>query len=213
MSSNPANPEPTHIGKFEIEKVLGAGAMGKVYKARDPELDRFVAIKTIRLEGLAASQASLDDLVARFKREAKVAAQLKHPNIVTIHEINSVPGNTYLVMEFVDGVGLDRVIKGSGKMAVERAAAIGIQVADALDYAWRGPKLVHRDIKPANIMVEPGDHVKVTDFGIAKLMTGDTVDHLTATGSLLGTPSYMSPEQARGPTGSASRELSGEPCR
>jgi len=198
VSSNPANPEPTRIGKFEIEKVLGAGAMGKVYKAKDPELDRFVAIKTIRLEGLAASQASLDDLVARFKREAKVAAQLKHPNIVTIHEINSVPGNTYLVMEFVDGVGLDRVIKGSGKMAVERAAAIGIQVADALDYAWRGPKLVHRDIKPANIMVEPGDHVKVTDFGIAKLMTGDTVDHLTATGSLLGTPSYMSPEQARG---------------
>jgi len=198
VSSNSAIPEPKNIGKFEIEKVLGAGAMGKVYKARDPELDRFVAIKTIRLDGLAASQASLDDLVARFKREAKVAAQLKHPNIVTIHEINSVPGNTYLVMEYVDGVGLDRVIKGSGKMAVERAAAIGIQVADALDYAWRGPKLVHRDIKPANIMVEPGDHVKVTDFGIAKLMTGDTVDHLTATGSLLGTPSYMSPEQARG---------------
>jgi eukaryotic-like serine/threonine-protein kinase len=198
VSSNSAIPEPTHIGKFEIEKVLGAGAMGKVYKARDPELDRFVAIKTIRLESLAASQASLDDLVARFKREAKVAAQLKHPNIVTIHEINSVPGNAYLVMEYIDGVGLDRVIKNSGKMAVERAAAIGMQVADALDYAWRGPKLVHRDIKPANIMVEPGDHVKVTDFGIAKLMTGDTVDNLTATGSLLGTPSYMSPEQTRG---------------
>jgi hypothetical protein len=83
-------------------------------------------------------------------------------------------------------------------MAIERAAAIGIQVADALDYAWRGSKLVHRDIKPANLTIEPGDHVKVTDFGIARLMTGDTVDQLTATGSLLGTPSYMSPEQARG---------------
>jgi serine/threonine-protein kinase len=196
--SNPAVPEPTHIGKFEIVKVLGAGAMGKVYKAHDPELDRFVAIKTIRLEGLAASQASLDDLIARFKREARVAASLKHPNIVTIHEIGSMPGNSYLVLEFIDGKGLDTVIKGSGKMAVERAAALGIQVADALDFAWRQQKLVHRDIKPANIMIEPGDRVKVTDFGIAKLMTGETVDHLTATGSLLGTPAYMSPEQARG---------------
>ena len=109
-----------------------------------------------------------------------------------------MPGNSYLVLEFIDGKGLDRVIKGSGKMAVERAAALGIQVADALDFAWRQQKLVHRDIKPANIMIEPGDHVKVTDFGIAKLMTGETVDHLTATGSLLGTPAYMSPEQARG---------------
>ena len=196
--SNPAVPAPTHIGKFEIVKELGAGAMGKVYKAKDPELDRFVAIKTIRLEGLAASQASLDDLIARFKREARLAASLKHPNIVTIHEIGSMPGNSYLVLEFIDGPGLDRVIKGSGKMAVERAAALGIQVADALDFAWRQQKLVHRDIKPANIMIEPGDHVKVTDFGIAKLMTGETVDHLTATGSLLGTPAYMSPEQARG---------------
>jgi serine/threonine protein kinase len=202
-ASNPAAPEPTRIGKFEIEKKLGAGAMGTVYKAKDPELGRMVAIKTIRLEGLAASQASLDDLVARFKREARVAASLRHPNIVTIHDIGSVPGNSYLVMEYVDGVGLDAVIKKGGKMSVERAAAIGAQVADALDYAWKQQKLVHRDIKPANIMVEPGDHVKVTDFGIAKLVSGETVDNLTATGSLLGTPSYMSPEQARG------RELDG----
>ncbi len=197
-ASNSAVPEPTHIGRYEIVAKLGAGAFGTVYKAKDPELDRFVAIKTIRLEGLAASQASLDDLISRFKREARVAAKLKHPNIVGIFDTGSIPGNSYVVMEFIDGVGLDRVIKGSGKMAVERAAAIGIQVAEALDYAWRSEKLVHRDIKPANIMIEPGDHVKVTDFGIAKLMTGDTVDHLTATGSLLGTPSYMSPEQARG---------------
>jgi serine/threonine protein kinase len=194
-SSNPAAPEPSHIGKFQIVKTLGAGAMGTVYKAMDPELGRFVAIKTIRLEGLAASQSSLEDLVERFKREAKVAARLKHANIVTIHEINSTPGNSYLVMEYVDGVGLDRVIKGSGRMSVERAAAIGTQVADALAYAHKH-NVVHRDIKPANIMIEPGDHVKVTDFGIAKAT--DMADHLTATGSLLGTPSYMSPEQARG---------------
>jgi serine/threonine protein kinase len=198
-ASNPAAPEPTHIGKFEILETLGKGAMGTVYKAKDPGLDRLVAIKTIRLEGLAASQQSLDDLLARFSREARVAAKLKHPNIVTIHEIGSLPGNSYLVMEFVDGVGLDRVIKGSGKMAVERAAAIGAQVADALAYAHKH-HVVHRDIKPANIMIEPGDHVKVADFGIAKLLAAETVDNLTATGSLLGTPSYMSPEQARGGT-------------
>ena len=99
-------------------------------------------------------------------------------------------------MEFVDGVGLDRVIVGSGKMSIERAASIGAQVADALAYAHK-QGVVHRDIKPANIMIEPGDRVKVTDFGIAK-MTEQGAEHLTATGSLLGTPSYMSPEQARG---------------
>ncbi len=197
MSANqPATPDPTHIGKFQIVQRLGAGAFGTVYKAQDPELGRFVAIKTIRLEGLAASQASLDDLLARFKREAKVAAGLKHPNIVTIHEIGSLPGNSYLVMEFVDGVGLDRVVARGGRMSVERAASIGAQVAIALAFAHKH-NVVHRDIKPANIMIEPGDHVKVTDFGIAKV-TDSQVDQLTATGSLLGTPSYMSPEQARG---------------
>jgi len=194
-ASNPAVPEPSRIGRFQIVQKLGAGAFGTVYKAMDPELGRFVAVKTIRLEGLAASQASLDDLLARFKREAQVAAKLKHPNIVTIHEIGSLPGNSYLVMEYVDGVGLDRVIAKSGKMSAERAASIGAQVADALAYAQKH-NVVHRDIKPANIMIEAGDHVKVTDFGIAKVT--DSVDHLTATGSLLGTPSYMSPEQARG---------------
>jgi eukaryotic-like serine/threonine-protein kinase len=194
-SIKPAVPDPANIDKFQVVKTLGAGAMGTVYKAMDPDLGRFVAIKTIRLEGFAASQASLDDLVERFKREAKVAARLKHPNIVTIHWINPTPGNLYIVMEYVDGVGLDRVIKSSGRMSVERAGAIGVQVADALAYAHK-LNVIHRDIKPANIMLEPGDHVKVADFGIAKAT--DMADHLTATGGILGTPSYMSPEQARG---------------
>jgi serine/threonine-protein kinase len=194
-ASKPAVPEPTRIGKYEVVQKLGAGAFGTVYKAVDQDLGRPVAIKTIRLEGLAASQASLEDLLARFRREAQVAAKLKHPNIVTIYEIGNAEGLSYISMEFVDGVGLDRVIAKSGRMSVERAAAIGAQVADALAYAQKH-NVVHRDIKPANIMIEPGDHVKVTDFGIAKVT--DSVDHLTATGSLLGTPSYMSPEQARG---------------
>ncbi len=195
-SSKPAVPEPKRIGRYEIVQKLGAGAFGTVYKGVDQDLGRPVAIKTIRLEGLAASQASLEDLLARFKREAQVAAKVKHPNIVTIYEIGNAEGLSYISMEFVDGVGLDGVIAKSGKMSVERAAAIGAQVADALDFAWRQEKLVHRDIKPANIMIEPGDRVKVTDFGIAKAT--DSGEHLTMTGSLLGTPSYMSPEQARG---------------
>ncbi|HUL77073.1 MAG TPA: serine/threonine-protein kinase, partial [Vicinamibacteria bacterium] len=196
MSSNPAAPEPTEIaGRYQVVQKLGAGAMGTVYKARDRVLGRMTAIKTIRLEGLAASQASLDDLLKRFQQEAEVAAQLKHPNIVTIYDIGTAEGLSYISMEFVDGVGLDRVIAKAGKMSVERAAALGAQVADALAYAHKH-NVVHRDIKPANIMVEPGDHVKVTDFGIAKVT--DSAEHLTATGSLLGTPSYMSPQQARG---------------
>jgi hypothetical protein len=194
-STKPAVPDPASIGRFQIVQTLGAGAMGTVFKAKDPELGRFVAIKTIRLEGLAASQSGLEELVKRFKREARVAANLKHPNIVTIYEVGSTPDNSYIVMEYVDGVGLDRVIRTSGRMSVERTAAIGVQVADALAYAHK-QKIIHRDIKPANIMLEPGDTVKVADFGIAKAT--DMGDHLTATGGVLGTPSYMSPEQARG---------------
>ena len=195
-ASRPAAPEPTEIaGRYLVEKKLGAGAFGTVYKAKDKELGRLVAIKTIRLEGLAASQASLEDLLKRFKQEAQVAARLKHPNIVMTYDIGTSEGLSYISMEYVDGVGLDRVIAKSGKMSVERAAAIGAQVADALAFAHKHA-VVHRDIKPANIMIEPGDHVKVTDFGIAKVT--DSAEHLTVTGSLLGTPSYMSPEQARG---------------
>src|SRR5687768_11959248 len=154
-----------------------------------------VAIKTIRLEGLAAAGTSLDQLMDRFKREAQISAQLKHPNIVTIYDVGEVEGTSYLAMEFIDGIGLDRAIAGAGRLTTERAAGLGAQVADALDFAHRH-SVVHRDIKPANIMIEGGDRVKVTDFGIAKVT--DSADHLTQTGSLLGTPSYMSPEQARG---------------
>ena len=192
----PGRAEPSEIaGRYQVVQKLGAGAFGTVYKAKDKILGRMVAIKTIRLEGLAAAGTSLDQLVDRFKREAQVSAQLKHPNIVTIYDVGEAEGTSYLAMEFIDGIGLDRAIAGAGRLGTERAAGLGAQVADALDFAHRH-NVVHRDIKPANIMIEGGDRVKVTDFGIAKVM--DSADHLTQTGSLLGTPSYMSPEQARG---------------
>ena len=197
LSQARSTPEPTEIaGRYQVVQKLGAGAFGTVYKAKDKILGRMVAIKTIRLEGLAAAGASLDELIDRFKREAQVSAQLKHPNIVTIYDIGEADGLSYLAMEFIDGVGLDRVIANDGPAAASSGRPLlAAQVADALDFAHTN-NVVHRDIKPANIMIEAGDRVKVTDFGIAKVT--DSGDHLTMTGSLLGTPSYMSPEQARG---------------
>lgn len=192
----PAVPDPEEIaGRYQVLKRLGSGAFGTVFKVKDKVLGRMLAIKTIRLEGLAASGISVEELMDRFRREAQISAQLKHPNIVTIYDVGEADGMSYLAMEFIDGVGLDRVIASAGRLPLERAALIGAQVADALDFAHRH-SVVHRDVKPANIMVEAGDRVKVTDFGIAKVT--DSGDHLTMTGSLLGTPSYMSPEQAKG---------------
>ena len=189
-------PDPKVIaGRYQVEKRLGAGAMGVVYKAKDLTLRRPVAIKTIRFDTMAASRTASDDLRERFKREARTAAHLKHPNIVTIYDIGDVEGLSYIAMEFIDGVGLERILADSGKLSPARAAGLTAQVADALGYAHEHG-VIHRDIKPANIMVEAGERVKLTDFGIAKPM--DSAEDLTATGSLLGTPSYMSPEQARG---------------
>ena len=194
-SSRPAVPEPTEIaGRYVIDKKLGAGAFGTVYLAKDKILGRMVAIKTIRLEGLAAQGAGLEEMLQRFQREATVSARLKHPNIVTIYDLGNADGLAYLAMEFIDGQGLEKII-AQGRLPLERAAALAAQVADALDFAHKSG-IVHRDIKPANIMLEAGDRVKVTDFGIAKW--SESGEHLTMTGSLLGTPSYMSPEQARG---------------
>jgi len=185
----------TIAGRYEIVDKLGAGAFGTVYRARDSVLGRTVAIKTIRMDQLAAAPERAGEMRERFRREAQVAAQLKHPNILTIHDIGEFEGLSYIAMELVEGVGLDSVIAKEGPLPVARLARIGAQVADALGYA-HGRSVVHRDIKPANVMLEAGDLVKVTDFGIAKPL--DAADQLTATGALIGTPAYMSPEQARG---------------
>ena len=172
---------------------LGAGAFGEVYRAHDNVLGRDVAVKRIRLEAFAEA-AQLEDVKQRFLREAQVAARLRHANIVTTHDIVATAGTSFIVMELVEGQTLQALLQERGRLPLDETIALMAQAAAALDHAHAN-QVVHRDVKPANIMLEPGGHVKVMDFGIAKLETGA---NLTTTGSIMGTPNYMSPEQAKG---------------
>ena len=183
---------PQKIGRYEILGKLGHGAMGVVYKARDPIIDRLVAIKTIRFDRLYEDQ-EVQNLRERFFKEARAAGKLTHPNIVTVFDVGEDGGLSYMAMEYVEGESLSRYTSQEHLLPVEEVLAIIIEAAEALDFAHqRG--IVHRDVKAANIMRTPGSQVKVMDFGIAKLPTST----LTQTGSILGTPSYMSPEQING---------------
>jgi serine/threonine protein kinase/tetratricopeptide (TPR) repeat protein len=190
----------TQIGPYLITGRLGRGGMGEVYRARDTILDREVAVKALppNVRG---------DVVrlSRFEREAKLLASLNHPNIATLHGLEQVGDERYLVMELVEGVVLDRLL-ASGPLPVEQAVRIGRQIAEALEAAHE-KGIVHRDLKPANVMVSPKGRVKVLDFGVAKSMDSVptfapgrevTVASLTAPGIAVGTPPYMSPEQVRG---------------
>jgi serine/threonine-protein kinase len=184
------------IGRYEILQELGRGAMGAVYKALDPQIDRTVAIKVILTQGL--SRYELDGYKQRFYREARAAGKMSHAGIVTIHDIaEDDAGHPYLVMEFVEGSTLDHLIEektaAGSRLPFEQALDIGIQVANALDYAHRRG-VVHRDVKPANILLTTEGVAKIADFGIAKV-SGVA---LTQTGSFLGTPAFMSPEQFSG---------------
>jgi tRNA A-37 threonylcarbamoyl transferase component Bud32 len=178
--------------RFKIVARLGAGAFGEVFRAHDSVLGRDVAVKRIKLDSFV-EPAQLEDVKQRFLREAQVAARLRHPNIVTTHDIASTPA-TFIVMELVEGRTLQALLAERGRLPLGETIELVAQAAAALDHAHAN-QVVHRDVKPANIMIEPGGHVKVMDFGIAKLETGA---NLTATGSIMGTPNYMSPEQARG---------------
>jgi len=185
----------SRLGRFEIVSVVGEGAMGVVYLANDREIERPVAIKTLRAMS-EASGAARSDLEARFLKEAKLAGRLQHPNVVTVYEVGREQDTSFIAMEYVDGEPLNRVAARGEELDTAARVEIVRQVAQALQHAHeRG--VLHRDIKPGNILVTRDRRVKVADFGIGKLLSGGTGD-LTRTGQMLGSPAYMSPEQIRG---------------
>jgi serine/threonine protein kinase len=181
------------IGRYKILGELGRGAMGIVYKAEDPNLDRVVALKTIVIEADAEGRKEYE---RRFFLEAKAAGKLNHPNIVTVYDFGEAEDVAYLAMELVEGTDLRERLKdskGAGLPAID-AVDFAQQVAEGLGYAHeRG--IVHRDIKPGNIMLQPRGQAKIMDFGLARMRVAD---HKTSTGMVLGTPKYMSPEQVAG---------------
>ena len=185
---------------YEITAKLGQGGMGTVYKARDTHLDRFVALKTLNPESAADP-----DRIRRFMQEAKAASALNHPNIVTIHDVDTAGGVTFITMEFVDGKTLEQLI-GSKGLSLSDTLRYGVQIADALSRA-HAAGIVHRDLKPSNIIVDGEGRVKLLDFGLAKLTerpaggeeaSTETMQAVTEEGKVMGTAPYMSPEQISG---------------
>jgi serine/threonine-protein kinase len=181
----------SQLGRYEVLGELGQGAMGIVYKARDPLIDRVVAIKTINL-GLALDEK--EEYEERFYQEAKAAGRLNHPNIVTIYDVGRSGDVAYIAMEFLQGRELRDIMNEGGLLPVDQVLDIIAQVALGLSYAHEHG-IVHRDVKPSNIMVIRDGHAKITDFGIARMASSAV---RTQTGMVLGSPKYMSPEQVMG---------------
>ena len=182
---------PAAIGRYRVEKELGRGAMGVVYKGHDPEIDRPVAIKLVRMDLLEGGRR--EDYLARFRREVQAAARCLHPNIVAIYDFGSHEDEPFFVMEFVDARPLDETLPKDAGIDPVAAGGIVLQLLDALGGA-HALGVTHRDIKPANLLLDADGRIKVMDFGISRISTS----HLTQIGAVMGTPRYMSPEQIRG---------------
>jgi len=183
--------EQRKLGRYEIVGELGKGAMGVVYCARDPLLDRTVAIKTINME---LAQDEMKEFEARFYQEAKAAGGLNHPNIVIIYDIGKSGNIAYMAMELLQGKELKTLMSKATALPVAYAVDVAAQIAEGLGYAHEHG-IVHRDVKPANIMIVRGELVKITDFGIARMRSANVQ---TQVGIVLGSPRYMSPEQVAG---------------
>jgi serine/threonine-protein kinase len=179
--------EKKQIGKYAIVGKVGEGAMGEVFKAHDPVLNRFVAIKTI-----VSSLDKQDDLRQRFQREAQAAAQLNHPNIVAVYDLGEDKGQIFMAMELLEGTDLREIIRQRKSLTLEEKLRMMEQVCDGLTFAHE-KEIVHRDLKPGNLHILPNGQVKIMDFGLARLASSD----MTKTGLILGTPNYMSPEQVQ----------------
>ncbi len=185
----------TQIGRYEVVRVLGKGAMGVVCEARDPRLARTVAIKTIRADQLTPTQVAAYE--ARFLTEARSVARLSHPNIVSVFDSGQAGELAYLVMEFVPGVNLKHCLNQGVKFTPWGAVKVVLDVLAALDHAHK-QKILHRDVKPENILLDSAGWVKLTDFGIAKILDAEDDNGTQLSGHSIGTPRYMSPEQVRG---------------
>ncbi|OOG40982.1 serine/threonine-protein kinase [Polaromonas sp. A23] len=181
------------LGRYDIIRVLGKGAMGLVYEARDPNLDRRVAIKTIKVENLSAEAAA--EYEGRFRTEARSAARLQHPNIVSVYDSDRHGDMAFLVMEFIQGEDLKHHLDAGRRYSLEESLGMVRDLLSALDYAHR-QSIVHRDVKPANLLIEADGRVKLTDFGVARIQ--DSGEATRTQGSMVGTLKYMSPEQVQG---------------
>jgi serine/threonine protein kinase len=184
--------EPWLLGRYEVVAELGKGAMGVVYRANDPMLNRMVAIKTINTEDAGHEGMAEDE--ARFYTEAKAAGGLNHPNIIIVYDIGKSGHLVYMAMEYIEGKELREMLADGKPIAVTQAVDIAAQVAEGLAYAHQH-QVVHRDIKPANIMITPDGRAKIADFGIARMRSSET---RTQTGVILGSPKYIAPEQVVG---------------
>src|SRR3989440_1272836 len=194
MAAAPA-PDLKTLGRYNIERTLGKGAMGVVYEGIDPRLGRRVAIKTILKSHLDEDTAK--DYSMRFVREAHAVARLNHPNIVQVYDFGEEGDIAYLVMEFIRGDELKSPLSTGRQFDRKECVRIMCELLDALEFAHQAG-VIHRDIKPANVMLDSAKRAKLTDFGVARITEGEPDADMTRAGALIGTPSYMSPEQIQG---------------